>query len=162
MSLIPQTWQEAAELAVKEIFEQKRKRQRADLEQLRSDLDDFIESLFHSPTGYTVARSRWAVIGGDAVEMGDTIGCEWLSPKYVLNILVKKQRDYGPENIRRFGRQGLLVRMHDKVARLENLLNNDGSPENESIHDTVLDIIGYAAIGIMWEQQHFLLPLQRN
>jgi hypothetical protein len=77
----------------------------------------------------------------------------------LVKTLIRKQRDYGPENIRRFGRQGLMVRMHDKIARLENLTLKKDDPNNESIDDTVMDIAGYAAIGIMWESQKFLLPL---
>ena len=80
----------------------------------------------------------------------------------VTDVLVKKQRDYGPENIRRFGRQGILIRMHDKIARLENLLATGATPNNESIADTFLDIIGYSAIGIMWESGTFLLPLRKT
>jgi len=155
----PTTWQDAAAIAVDLIFQQKRKRKRATIEQLRADLDDFIEILFHAPAGFTTASSRWAVIGGDAVELGETLGYEWLSPKTVHTTLVKKQRDYGPENIRRFGRQGLMVRMNDKVARLENILSSPTPPENETVFDNILDVIGYAAIGIMWESQQFLLPL---
>lgn len=155
----PTSWEEAALAAVELIFAQKRKRKRADLNQLRTDLDEFIESLFHAPAGFTTAKSRWSVIGGDAVELGETLGFDWLSIKTVHATLVKKQRDYGPENIRRFGRQGLMVRMHDKVARLENLMDTHNTPENETVFDNVLDVIGYAAIGIMWESQQFLLPL---
>jgi len=73
--------------------------------------------------------------------------------------LVRKQHDYGHHNIARFGRAGLLVRMHDKVARLENLLEFLKSPENESVVDNFIDVIGYASIGIMWEKNWFLLPL---
>lgn len=158
-SVAPSTWQEAAEQAVNEIFQQKRRRKRADITQIRTDLDEFIDSLFHSPAGFTTAQARWAVIGGDAIELGEKLEFDWLSPKTVHATLVRKQRDYGSENIRRFGRQGLMVRMHDKVARLENLLASNNEPENESIFDNVLDVIGYAAIGIMWERQEFLLPL---
>jgi hypothetical protein len=77
----------------------------------------------------------------------------------ISKILVKKQRDYGHHNIARFGRAGLLVRMHDKVARLENLLQDGKAPENESVVDNFIDVIGYASIGIMWERNWFLLPL---
>jgi hypothetical protein len=49
--------------------------------------------------------------------------------------------------------------MHDKVARLENLLQDERTPENESILDNYIDVIGYASIGIMWERNWFLLPL---
>lgn len=80
----------------------------------------------------------------------------------LANTLIKKQRDYGHENIARFGRQGLLIRVHDKIARLENLTKVARSYEaqNESIIDTVLDIAGYSTIGVMWERGTFLLPLK--
>ena len=143
-----ETWDEAARWALDGIFTQVRKKPRADLLQVRSDLDGFIDDM-------------WAVIGGDAVELSIKRGI----PQTIDNVhatLIRKQRDYGHENIRRFGRQGLMVRMHDKVARLENLLSSpDGGvkPNNESIEDNIMDVIGYAAIGIMWESRLFLLPL---
>ena len=76
--------------------------------------------------------------------------------------LVRKQRDYGHQNIARFGRQGLLIRVHDKIARLENLMKTVSSdkPNFESIQDTVMDIAGYSTIGMMWERGRFLLPLE--
>lgn len=77
--------------------------------------------------------------------------------------LVRKQMDYGHGNIKRFGRIGLIVRIQDKVARLENLLSkglDDESPMNESIFDNVIDVMGYSAIGVMWERGTFLLPLK--
>ena len=50
-----------------------------------------------------------------------------------------------------------MVRLHDKVARLENLLGSSRTPNNESIEDNVLDLVGYACIGMMWERKTFLL-----
>jgi hypothetical protein len=53
--------------------------------------------------------------------------------------------------------------MHDKVARLENLAERRGSvgaPENESIDDNLMDVIGYSTIGLMWEDQTFFIPLK--
>jgi hypothetical protein len=53
-----------------------------------------------------------------------------------------------------------LVRCHDKMARLKNLqLSRGGAAQNESVADTYLDIIGYSAIGMMWERGWFLLDL---
>lgn len=76
------------------------------------------------------------------------------------NTLVKKQRDYGHNNISKYGRQGLIIRVHDKIARLENLSSKQTTAENEPIEDTLLDIAGYSAIGMMWEAGTFLLPLE--
>lgn len=155
------TWDDAAFNALIRIYENIRANPRADLEQIRTDLDDFIEELFHTPTGYDKAKVRWAIIAANALEIAILRG-EAFDIHEVHETLVRKQRDYGPENIRRFGRQGLMVRMHDKVARLENLLSIDGGgkPQNESIRDNLLDVVGYSAIGIMWESMQFLLPLK--
>lgn len=78
---------------------------------------------------------------------------------HILATLCRKQNDYGHENIARFGRLGLLVRVHDKIARLHNLLAKGGVPQNESIEDTYVDIVGYSAIGMMVERGWFGLQL---
>ena len=97
-------------------------------------------------------------IGADAIQVAKNRGINFEIAD-IHRTLVRKQKDYGPENIRRFGRQGLMIRLHDKVARLENLDGGGRGPENESVVDTFLDIVGYCAIGIMWERQEFLLPV---
>ena len=69
-----------------------------------------------------------------------------------LDVLVKKQIDYGPKNISNVPGGpmiGLAVRLHDKISRLANLLENDIDPNNESIEDTFLDIANYGMIGLM-------------
>lgn len=87
----------------------------------------------------------------------------WMLREEITAVLIRKQVDYGPDNIKRFGRDGLLVRCHDKLARLRNLhLFRAGRAANESLTDTYLDIIGYSAIGIMWERGWFLLPLRSD
>lgn len=83
----------------------------------------------------------------------------WMSRELVTETLIKKQNDYGHNNVARFGRQGLLVRVHDKIARLKNLQQPGKAAKNEAITDTYIDIVGYSAIGIMWERNWFLLDL---
>jgi len=51
------------------------------------------------------------------------------------------------------------LRLHDKVARLENLLNNGIEAKNEAIDDTYMDIVGYAVIGLMLLDNSFFYPL---
>jgi hypothetical protein len=106
---------------------------------------------------------RWLLLGGVALRYSQQIDRKGygLNPVDVHRTLLRKQHDYGHENISRFGRIGLLIRTHDKIARLENLLNGEnGKPNNESIEDTIMDIIGYSAIGIMWEMDTFRLDLK--
>lgn len=80
----------------------------------------------------------------------------------LISILIKKQKDYGPKNISKFGITGLFIRMHDKIARIENLTikNTEVSVENESLVDTILDIMGYSAIALMWIDGTFLCPMK--
>ena len=151
-------WDEAAEQAVKNIFSEVRNKPKVSLEDLRNHLERFISDLYSAPAGNEKATGCWATIGATSVELSQKTSLP-LTVAEVTETLIRKQRDYGPENIRRFGRQGLMVRMHDKIARLENLTQTGSTPNNESISDTYLDIVGYSAIGIMWEQRQFLLPL---
>ena len=66
-----------------------------------------------------------------------------------VNLFYSKHRDYGPNNIATFGEVGVVVRLSDKMERLKNLIRNGTDPNNESLRDTALDILGYAAILLM-------------
>jgi hypothetical protein len=156
-----QTWNNSAEHAVAEIFDHAQPDGPIHLSDLKASLViiGFIDSLYASPGGTVTARRNWVKIGASAVLLNPEL-FKSLTVAEVTATLIRKQKDYGPENIRRFGRQGLLVRMHDKVARLENLASTGRVPSNESVEDTYLDIVGYSAIGIMWEEGTFLLPLE--
>lgn len=68
------------------------------------------------------------------------------------NLLLKKHKDYGPTNISRSPGgplNGLRVRMHDKTARINHLIDKGATPENESLKDSFIDLLNYAAIAIM-------------
>lgn len=62
----------------------------------------------------------------------------------VANLLVMKNADYGDDNIKKYGEFGVLVRLTDKFARLQHLWEREA--KNESIDDTIDDIIGYGII----------------
>jgi len=70
-------------------------------------------------------------------------------------ILIKKQSDYGSQNIKETGEVGIIVRMNDKMARLKNLNGfNDNSykpktAKNESIDDAYMDIANYAILALL-------------
>lgn len=136
-----------------------------DIPSLRRRLDSFIDLYWANFPGELRKKveQEWISIGAYAISINCDRAIDGTSPSLtvdsVVDVLIKKQRDYGHNNIKRFGREGLMMRCHDKVARLENLCGSDFEPNNESIDDTILDIVGYSAIGIMWERQEFLLPL---
>lgn len=68
-------------------------------------------------------------------------------------LLLKKHEAYGPTNISRAPggpANGLRVRMHDKMARLNHILENpDVDINDESLEDTLVDLLNYCAIFIM-------------
>jgi len=64
-------------------------------------------------------------------------------------VLLKKQADYGPDNIARCPigpMNGLIVRLYDKISRLAHLTKTGGTPNHESLADTGLDIANYGTI----------------
>ena len=62
-------------------------------------------------------------------------------------LLDRKQQDYGPHNIGKFGLQGLLVRINDKFERLINLITKNLNPTNEPTEDSFVDMSNYSIIG---------------
>ena len=163
---IPTYWDDAAFNEVKVICDLLNEDD-ASLSQIRKHFDLMVDRWFSdiralaAPPSRDALVSDWQELARLTLQWGSQ--CHYMVTLNTLtNTLVKKQRDYGHENIARFGRQGLIIRTHDKLARLENLTKVARSyqAQNESITDTVLDIAGYSAIGVMWERGTFLLPVK--
>lgn len=81
-----------------------------------------------------------------------------------VQLLDRKQQDYGSQNIARHGEFGVLVRCDDKTARIANLLRQQPKLEltddpseqagpdkaqNESRLDSWLDLANYGLIGAL-------------
>ena len=69
-------------------------------------------------------------------------------------LLFKKHKDYGPKNISQSPGgplNGLRVRMHDKLARLNHLVDAGQEPQvlDEKLTDTLLDLANYAIIATL-------------
>lgn len=70
----------------------------------------------------------------------------------LAELLISKQKDYGPLNIARAPGgplNGLRVRLFDKIQRLSHLVDTNKDPEHESLKDTFMDIANYGIIGLM-------------
>lgn len=103
-----------------------------------------------SRTKFAGTTSSILIKGGvDNVTFHDTV---WEILDEAGNLLIKKHKDYGPLNISRSPGgpiNGLRVRMWDKMARINNLVDNGATPENESLRDSFIDLLNYSAIAIM-------------
>lgn len=67
-------------------------------------------------------------------------------------LLLSKHADYGPSNIANApggALNGLRVRMHDKQARINHLIEKGGNPEHESLRDSFVDLANYAVIALL-------------
>ena len=76
----------------------------------------------------------------------------WETYDELAELLLSKHKDYGPKNISDSPGgplNGLRVRMHDKLARINNLIDNNREPENESLEDSFKDMANYAIIGLL-------------
>ena len=69
-----------------------------------------------------------------------------------MSLLLRKHKDYGPKNISASpggAINGLRVRIHDKLARINNLYDSGATPENESLRDSFIDMANYALIALL-------------
>ncbi len=72
--------------------------------------------------------------------------------KELSDLLLSKHKDYGPKNISQAPGgpiNGLRVRMHDKLARISNLVDSGVDPQHESLEDSFKDMANYAIIGLL-------------
>jgi hypothetical protein len=75
----------------------------------------------------------------------------------LVELLVSKHKDYGPKNISSApggALNGLRVRMHDKLARINNIYEymedtKGFQPQHESLEDSFKDMANYAIIGLL-------------
>lgn len=66
-----------------------------------------------------------------------------------LELFKKKNADYG-DAFANYGPVGVLVRMGDKISRLNHITKNGITlVENEKLKDTLIDLHNYAAMAIM-------------
>lgn len=136
---------------------------------LRHAIDEYILSkLYLESSGASrvdAHKQYWAALSMNAIYMARNIFSQEILLTHVVTTVIKKQRDYGHNNIAKFGITGLVIRVHDKVARTENLLmkqNHENAVEDESLFDTLMDIVGYSVIAFMWLNGTFLLQLEKN
>lgn len=67
----------------------------------------------------------------------------------IKSLMLGRHEKYGPGNIAEFGETGILVRMADKFARLK---EGNKNYDDETVDNTLDDIIGYALIWKLWRR----------
>lgn len=152
------TWNSAACEAVKEMVAKNQISAQL-LEELRRFYDEMAKRHKEPDLDVAVIAAMWGEFGARVHASAAPLSGQALLWGTVIDTVIAKQRDYGKENIIRFGQFGLIVRVHDKLARLEHLAASANDPQNESRWDTVLDLVGYSVLGILLARGQFELPL---
>ena len=73
--------------------------------------------------------------------------------KGMIETYVRKNHDYGnsfDKSLDKFGIVASIVRMGDKMNRIESLTNKEAKVNDESVKDTLLDLANYAIMTVMW------------
>ena len=66
-------------------------------------------------------------------------------------LVLEKNADYG-DAWQKHGLAGVLVRISDKALRLQNLEGKEALVVDEKVDDTLMDIAGYALLGLLKER----------
>lgn len=81
-------------------------------------------------------------------------------------IMLDRQRKYGPKNISGTGKAGIVVRLSDKIARISHKYwgaqTRPQEFDDESEEDTWADIANYGLIGLMVHLHIWGLPLEEE
>jgi hypothetical protein len=120
--------------------------------------DDDRKRLGHDGTDFAAYGLSGVYVGqnlrnlGNKADTNTFIADMWEVLDSAGNLLIKKHKDYGPTNISLSPGgplNGLRVRMHDKTARINHLIDSGATPENESLRDSFIDLLNYSAIALM-------------
>lgn len=73
--------------------------------------------------------------------------------EHLAEVLIAKNKDYGnsvQEQFQEYGEASLLIRLDDKLRRLKQLNRTQKTHvKDESKRDTMLDLAGYAILGLL-------------
>ena len=160
---MPRSWDEAAAIVCDELaiawFAQQ-----PDQPSLEESIVYLREWFEYGSAGAELTADNWVVAGVSALNVAfagqsDPAFVQRLT-REVRDLIITKQHDYGDGNILAFGHRGIVVRMSDKFARLRNLQRKGVDARNEPLIDTKMDLVGYAALGMMLSRHWFGLPLE--
>ena len=73
--------------------------------------------------------------------------------KGMISTYVRKNHDYGnsfDKSLDKFGLVASVVRIGDKMNRIESLVQKKAMVQDVSIRDTLLDMANYAIMTVMW------------
>ena len=152
----PTCWEDAAESVIEELDSMIRASRRYHPNDIRADTAPLAFNVRHGGTP-EIVNDLWETAVGTIQQLRHD---KLWNPTALHKLLCFKQHDYGHDNIASFGQVGLCVRVHDKLARYINLTNRQNAVSDETVVDTLYDIVGYAVISKMLDNDTFMLNLK--
>jgi hypothetical protein len=75
--------------------------------------------------------------------------------KELLEMFLKKHKDYGKGNILTVQELGIALRISEKIERIKHLLSENKNPANETVEETWVDIGVYAILAVLLRRGWF-------
>ena len=132
-------------------------------------VSEVVDAIDYAYAFYDARKYRRA---DDMVLRAGRIAWQWLQENWLeddetisvqidamLDLLCQRQAKYGHKNILKHLEIGILIRMSDKVSRLENMEDERVDFEDDSVVDAWMDIVGYTVIYLMLDADTFTLDL---
>lgn len=82
----------------------------------------------------------------------------------ISHMLIRKHINYGPNNLKRFGMDGIVIRMTDKIERLINLAYHKPIEQIDvnAVKRELMDLAGYSIQGILLLEGKLDWPLKQK
>lgn len=128
-----------------------------------------VQPLYNEKYLYLMSITKDAAIEQVAAEIVSRLGLDTelvqaCVPVVLENLVLmnKKQHDYGPHNLTKFGTFGVVVRANDKLERLITLTKPGAVARvnDEGVADTLRDLSNYGMIGYVIEKK--LWPVDKS
>ena len=111
-------------------------------------IDSINDRTAHVSRGETTLKSEESPVSFEHSGKEDSL--PWIGDalREIEAIIRERHEKYGPGNIAQFGDFGVMVRLSDKLSRLQHSSGKDYA--DEATGDAWLDVIGYGLIGLAW------------
>lgn len=104
--------------------------------------------------GLDAIRVNLEVLGENDKTLSNTSAHQFKDiVKGMIETYVRKNHDYGnsfDKSLDKFGLVASVVRIGDKMNRIESLVQKKAMVQDESIRDTLLDMANYAIMTVIW------------
>lgn len=122
-------------------------------------LIDIIEGVLSSSVFSQEMKHRLQVVKDGLIHLGSRLKLSDSVEQFMditanmAKTYAAKNHDYGnsfEQSLDKFGLVASIVRMGDKMNRIESLSKKEAEVKDESIKDTLLDLANYAIMTVMW------------